>query len=358
MSSSTRVGIGIDVGGSKIAGGLVTADGDVLDRMSPVETPAADQQAMVRTLYTAIETLRHRHAEVDAVGVGVPGLVDWPDGRARWAPNNALLALPLRELVWQATGLPTVVDNDANMAAWGEARHAGRSHMAFLTVGTGIGAGLIINGELYRGQTGIAAEIGHMIVHPYGDDRCGCGNIGCLEAVASGTALGRYGQAAAISDPQGAIAQLAGHPAQVTGQLVYKAAVAGDETARRLFGRIGYWLGIGIANLVNLLEFELVVVGGGLTAAGDLLLDPARAAFQQALFARDHRSPAHISAASVGAEAGWIGAARLALDRWAADVQPLAIAGRARAAPPAVPPGSRYAAGGAALSDRAPRASQ
>jgi glucokinase len=322
MSARIRRAIGLDIGGTKIAGGVVTAAGDVVDRLPPVPTPATDQAAVVRALAEAIARLRERNAGVDAVGVGTAGLVDWPAGHIRWAPNNAFLRLPLRKLLTEATGLPTIVDNDANAAAWGEARHAAGADLAFLTVGTGVGAGLILNGALYRGRSGIAAEVGHMIVHPRGGDRCGCGNIGCLEAVASGTALARYGREVASAEPDGAIATVAGGPEGVTGRTVHAAALAGDATARALFDRVGYWLGVGIASLVNVFDLGLVVVGGGLTAAGDLLLDPARAAFQHYLFARDHRDLTRIVAARLGFEAGWIGAGRLALDQPAGDQPP------------------------------------
>jgi glucokinase len=240
-------------------------------------------------------------------------LVDWPAGSIRWAPNAAFLKLPLRTMIADATGLFTVVDNDANTAAWAEARELGR-HMALLTVGTGIGAGLILDGQLYRGPTGIAAEVGHMVVQPHGKDRCGCGNIGCLEAVASGTALARYGRRAARVEPHGLIARLAGRPADVTGETVHQAALAGDPTARSLFQRVGEWLGFGIATLVNVFDLELVVLGGGMIVADDLLLEPARRAFRRSVFARDHRADTPIVAARLGPDAGWVGAGQLAFD--------------------------------------------
>lgn len=313
--------VGLDVGGTKIAGGLVTAAGEVLHRLSPIPTPD-DQSEIVRTLCRAVEQLRREYPQVAAVGVGAAGLVDWPSGQIRWGANNAFLRLPLRDLLAEASGLPTVVDNDANTAAWGEARHAALSDLAFLTVGTGVGGGLIVRDRLYRGQTGIAAEIGHLVVDPEGGQRCGCGNVGCLEAMASGTALGRYGRAAAMAEPDGPIATLAGGPERVTGHTVHEAALAGDPIARQLIGRVGRWLGVGIANLVNMFDFDLVVVGGGLSSVGDLLLDPAREAFEEYVFAPAHRSPTSIISAQLGPDAGWIGAARLALDDLEAGATP------------------------------------
>jgi glucokinase len=308
--------IGLDVGGTKIVGGVVAADGTVVERMPAVPTPPEDETATLTALLRVIDELRGRHPDVEAIGVGAAGLVEWPRGYIRWAPNNVYRALPLRELLHEATGLPVVVDNDANAAAWAEARlGAGASYMAFLTIGTGLGGGLILDGQLYRGTTGIGAEVGHIVVDPDGPYECGCGNVGCLEAVASGTALGRYGREAAAVDPGGLLAELAGGAANVTGETVFMAARAGDETARLLFARLGRWLGIGIASLVNLFDFELIVIGGGVAAGGDLLLTPARASFEQFVFARDHRQPPSIVSARLGPEAGWVGSAILALDQ-------------------------------------------
>jgi glucokinase len=153
-----------------------------------------------------------------------------------------------------------------------------------------------------------------MIVDPGGPYVCGCGNVGCLEAVASGTALGRYGQEVASADPAGLLAQLANGAVNVTGKTVFTAAQTGDETARSLFERLGHWLGIGIASLVNLFDFELIVIGGGVADAGDLLLSAARASFEQFVFAGTHRRLPPVVPARLGSEAGWIGSAILALD--------------------------------------------
>ena len=242
-----------------------------------------------------VQQLRQRYPEVQAVGAGAAGLVDWPDGHVRWAPNNSYRDLPLRAILSAETGLPAVVDNDANAAAWAEAclgAGAGRRDLLVLTVGTGIGAGLILGGRLYRGATGIGGEAGHVIVDP-GGPRCGCGSTGCLEALGSGGALSRAGQEAAWRDPDGTLARLAGGPGQVTGETVFQAARDDDAIALALFAKAGYWLGVGIASLASLLDIELVVIGGGLSAAGDLLLGPARSAFERFVFAR---GPSHAAA--------------------------------------------------------------
>ena len=316
-SSPVRHAIGLDIGGTKIAGGVVADDGTVLDLIE-IPTPATDDAlGMLEVLRKVIGSLRDSHPAVEAVGAGAAGMVEWPGGHIRWAPNNAYRELPLRQLLAQETGLPAVVDNDANMAAWAEARHgaaAGYGHAVVLTVGTGIGAGVLLGGQLQRGHSGLGGEIGHITVTPDGS-LCGCGSTGCLEAMASGTALGRAGREAAAGDPDGILAALAGGPDKVTGQVVFDAAQRGDQTARELFGQIGYWLGVGIASVVNLLDVELIVIGGGLVNAGELLLGPTRESFGRFLFGRTRRPFPAIVPARFGSDAGVVGAAALALDQ-------------------------------------------
>ena len=314
MATGTRpkISIGLDVGGTKIAAGVVSG-GTVLERLEQ-PTPVGGSSA-VETMFEMIGSLRQRHDNVEAVGVGAAGMVEWPDGHIKWAPNNAYHDLPLRKRLEEVTGLPAVVDNDANAAAWAEARYgagAGRRNVLVVTVGTGIGGGFILDGRLYRGSTGLGGEFGHITVAPDGPV-CGCGNRGCLEAVASGTALGREGRAAAEASSTGAIATLAGDPARVTGEVVFAAAKAGDPAAIGLFDKLGGWLGIGLGSLVTLLDPEVVVIGGGMIAVGELLLTPARRALPAHTFAHDRRLLPPVVAASLGPAAGLIGAADLAL---------------------------------------------
>jgi glucokinase len=314
MATGTRpkISIGLDVGGTKIAAGVVSG-GTILERLEQ-PTPVGGSSA-VETMFEMIGSLRQRHDNVEAVGVGAAGMVEWPDGHIKWAPNNAYHDLPLRKRLEEVTGLPAVVDNDANAAAWAEARYgagAGRRNVLVVTVGTGIGGGFILDGRLYRGSTGLGGEFGHITVAPDGPV-CGCGNRGCLESVASGTALGREGRAAAEASPTGAIATLAGDPARVTGEVVFAAAKAGDPAAIGLFDKLGGWLGIGLGSLVTLLDPEVVVIGGGMIAVGELLLTPTRRALPAHTFAHDRRLLPPVVAASLGPAAGLIGAADLAL---------------------------------------------
>jgi glucokinase len=308
-----RRAIGLDIGGTKIAGAVVEEDGTVLaERVEPTpdESDAASVEAVLLDL---VESLRLRH-EVLAIGVGAAGIVEWPIGRLLWAPNIAYRDWPIRERLEKATNLPVVVDNDANVAALAEAR-LGEPYrnMVLVTVGTGIGGGLVLDGGIYRGPTGMGAELGHIILNPDGP-RCGCGNRGCFEAYASGTALNRMAREAAAEHPEGLIARLGAADGEVTGHTVLHAVERGDATAADLFARLGRWLGVGIAALANIFEIDAVVVGGGLVDTGDLLLGPARAAAREYAYAPTARGLPPVVPATFGSAAGKIGAALLALD--------------------------------------------
>jgi len=313
-----RFAIGLDVGGTKIAGGVVDAAGSLHAELTEPTPEPSDGEAVTAVLVELVERLREREPAVEAVGLGAAGIVDWPSGRVVWAPNNAYRDWPVRNLLQQATGLPVTVDNDANVATLAEARLGrGRYHdMALVTVGTGIGGGLLLGDALYRGRTGRGAEIGHIVVDPAGPP-CACGNRGCLEAHASGTALGRMGRDAAAGEPDGLIARLGAAHGGVSGPTVTAAALQGDPTARRLFDRLGSWLGVGIASLTTIFELDVVVVGGGLVETGELLLAPARAAAREFAYAPSERGVVPVVAATRGGEAGLVGAALLALDHHA-----------------------------------------
>jgi len=307
-----RTAVGLDVGGTKAAGLLVAEGGEILAR-EVAETPAEDVDATMATLFEVIETLR-KESDPVAVGIGGAGMVDFEAGVMRFAPNLAWRELPIRDMVSEHTGLPCILDNDANAACWGEYRFgAGRGYryVLLLTVGTGIGGGIVADGALYRGVHGFAAEVGHVVVEPDGP-LCGCGNRGCFEQVASGRALDRLGREAASQHPDGLIARLAGTD-DVVGRHVTEAAERGDEMARQIIEEVGIRLGVGIAGFVNVLDPEVVVVGGGVADIGGPLLDPARAAYRDTVLAPDHRPDVPIVPAALGNDAGAIGAAALAL---------------------------------------------
>ena len=310
-----RRAIGLDIGGTKIAGGVVDESGEVLTELVERTPEESDAAAVAPVLLDLVARLRAEHDGVAAIGVGAAGLVEWPAGRMIWAPNNAYQDWPVREQLEAATGLPVIVDNDANVAALAEARlgESRNRDLVLITVGTGIGGGLVLGGHIYRGPTGRGAELGHIILNPDGPE-CGCGNHGCFEAYASGSALTRMGREAAGDDPEGLIARLGAEQGEVTGQTVTAAALQGDAVARGLFERLGRWLGVGIASLANIFELEVVAVGGGLVETGDLLLEPARRAAKEFAYAPTARTTAPIVPATFGSDAGMVGAALLALE--------------------------------------------
>lgn len=310
-----RRAIGLDIGGTKIAGGVVDESGTVLAELVEPTPEKSDADAVAPVLLDLVTRLRAGHGDVDAVGVGAAGIVEWPAGRIVWAPNNAYQDWPVREQLEAATGLPVVVDNDANVAALAEARLGERRtrDLVLITVGTGIGGGLVLGGRIYRGPTGNGGELGHIVLNPDGPE-CGCGNHGCFESYASGTALTRMGREAAADDPGGLIARLGAEQGEVTGQTVTAAAARGDAVARGLFDRLGRWLGVGVASLANVFELEVVAVGGGLVETGDLLLEPARRAAREFAYAPTARRVPPIVPATCGSDAGMVGAALLALE--------------------------------------------
>ena len=306
--------IGIDAGGTKIAGVRVDSTGSIQAR-SVAPTPLGGAAEVLASMEGVVGELTADG--VEALGVGVAGMVEWSAGIMRYGPNLPFRDLPLRDHLARTTGLRCLVDNDANAAAWGEFRAGagrGSSHMLLVTVGTGIGGGIITDGRLFRGAFGYAGEIGHFIVEP-GGPRCGCGNQGCWEQVASGRAIDRLGREAAQANPESALAQMAGaDPTAATGEVVTAAARAGDPLATRVLATVGTRLGEGIAGLVNILDPEVVVIGGGAIEAGELLLAPARDAFLRSVEGPDYRPPVGLVAAEMGNDAGAIGAALMAIE--------------------------------------------
>ena len=311
-----RHAIGLDIGGTKVAGAVVAEDGTVVDELTEPTPQTSDAPTMSRLLLGMVESLRGRNPEVLAVGVGAAGTVAWPSGRILWAPNNAYRDWAVRAEIEEATGLPAVVDNDANVAGLAEARLGDTLYqeMVLVTVGTGVGSGIVLGGHIYRGPRGLGAELGHIIVDPNGPV-CGCGNRGCLESLASGTALTRTGREAAAAEPDGLIARLAREKnAEVSGQIVTEAALQGDPTARRLFQTLARWLGIGIASVTTIFELDAVVIGGGVVDTGELLLAPLREAAAEFAYANTVRPLVPVLPGTFGSAAGKIGAALLALD--------------------------------------------
>jgi glucokinase len=304
--------IGVDVGGTKIAAGVVSPEGDILNE---VRYPSAGpRERLLSTIARAINEVRDGF-EVGGICLAVPGTVSTAENKIIDAPNlHAIEGVPLKDELEERTGLSTTVENDANAAAWGEFRFGAGSeatHLVFITLGTGVGGGVVSHGVLLRGAQGAGGELGHITIQATGP-RCGCGNHGCLEALASGTAIARRAREVASENPDSALGRLAVERT-VLGEDVAELAREGDEAARSVLEETGRWLGIGLAGYVNVFNPEVIAVGGGAARAGDLILEPARKEVRLRAM-----SPGcdlvEIKPATLGARSGVLGAAALARD--------------------------------------------
>jgi glucokinase len=310
--------IGVDIGGTKIAAGVVDRQGTLVADTRR-DTPAEDPS---KTLDAIVDAVRELTGEYDCVGVGLgaAGFVDEKRTTVMFAPNLAWRDEHLQTSLERVLDLSVVVENDANAAAWAEARFGaarGESHVVVLTVGTGIGGGIVLDGELVRGRYGVAAEIGHLNVVPDGR-RCGCGLQGCWEQYGSGLALVQDAQEQAAASPAMAVELLKladGDAENITGEMVTEAAKNGDVAALWCFDELGKWLGRGIAQLAAILDPGVFVIAGGVSAAGELLLPRTESTFHRHLTGRGHRPTAEVRIAELGPEAGIVGAADLARHR-------------------------------------------
>lgn len=306
--------IGIDIGGTKVAAGVVDADGRILSEARR-STPGSDPRAVERVIVELVEELGAGH-RIWSVGIGAAGWMDLDGGTVLFSPHLAWRNEPLRENLQRLLRRPVLLTNDADAAAWAEWRFGagqGESRLVCITLGTGIGGAMVLDGRVERGRFGVAGEFGHQIIMP-GGHRCECGNRGCWEQYASGNALGREARILARANSpvaQELIAAVDGHAAAITGAIVTDLALAGDAASRELLDEVGDWLGLGLANLAAALDPGLFVIGGGLCSAGDLLVEPARKAFARNLTGRGFRPAAGIVLAALGPNAGLIGAADL-----------------------------------------------
>lgn len=309
--------IGVDVGGTKVAAGLVTHDGTIL-ATARRPTPAADADAVLALVADVVDELAQGADEpIVGVGVGVAGPVDAQRAHVYFAPNLHWAKVDARGILEKSTGLPVVIENDGNVAAWGEFRFgagAGSTDLVLVTVGTGIGGGIVLNGALFRGAHGAAGEIGHISSVPDGEV-CGCGRRGCWEQYASGNALVRQTRALAARRVEEAALLLAmgdGTPAGIEGVHITAAAMAGDPVAIDALRALGTALGIGLADLTAIVDPQIFVIGGGVCEAGDLLLDSAREALATRIIGGANRPVPAVVAATLGNHAGTVGAADLA----------------------------------------------
>jgi glucokinase len=305
--------IGVDLGGTKLLVGVLDEERRILWESREVSTGHGEQD-LVEMIAREVAEAHAARPQAVAAGLGVPATMDQRTGTAIAAVNLPIEDLPIRDLLAKRVGLPVFVDNDANLAMLAEHLHGaarGTRNALMITVGTGIGGGLVIGGDLYRGTTGAGAELGHVVLDLDGEPCQGsCPGEGHAETLASGTALGREGRAAAERAPESALGRLAAEGTQIDGKAVTAAAIAGDEAAKSVVGLIGHRIGLLLSSLANIFEPEVMVVGGGVIAAGDLLLEPAREVVRTRTL-RPMNGTA-VVAAELGPDAGMIGAAAMA----------------------------------------------
>jgi glucokinase len=324
-----RTIVGVDIGGTKIAAALLRGRLPAPGARSPadVETPrvidrftvltdTTSSEACLAGIISCLADLEHGSGSVEGIGVGVASMVEFAAGRVVDSVNLPLVDVPLRDTLRQRFGVPVVIDNDATVAAIGEhsfGAGVGTREMLMLTLGTGVGGGIICGGRPYRGFSGAAAELGHIMIDVDGPAcSAGCPNHGCLEAYVSGTALGAAAVAEARAKPGSALGRALSGGAAVDSHLLTKLALEGDADAIAVLGRAGAYLGAGITTLVNVFNPQLVVIGGGAAAAGELLLEPARRVVAERT-KHPVRDEVRIVPAVLGADAGVLGAAALAL---------------------------------------------
>jgi glucokinase len=305
--------IGVDVGGTKVAVGHVVGREVVASVEHP--TPLTNANDVIAAIEAGVAELTGREGAPLAIGVGVPSQIEFATGRVVASVNIPLAGVDLRHELTDRFGVPAVVDNDGNCAALAAAQFVPGGparHLVMLTLGTGVGGGVVIDGRIFRGATGLGAELGHVVIQADGPECPGnCPNRGCLEALASGTALGRDARGLAAERPDSRLGKTMAEEGTVSGRHVVTFAREGDPDSIELLERLGTWLGVGIASMINVFEPEHVVVGGGLCAAADLFLGVAeREAGSRVLPALTER--VQIGVSSAGPDAGMIGAALLA----------------------------------------------
>lgn len=305
--------IGIDIGGTKIAGALVDDAGQIV-RDARVATPAGNSEAIIDAVVGLVEELS-RGEEVIGVGVAAAGFIDADQANIVYAPNLSWRNEPAKSKLEARLSIPVIIENDANAAGWAEFRYGagrGSKHMTMLTIGTGVGGAVIVNSQMLRGGFGVAGELGHIRVVPNGR-LCGCGAYGCIEQYGSGTALLRAARELADSDePSGArLRELQAAAGTLSGEQVYQAILEHDPGAISILNELGAWLGQTIASLSAVLDPEVVVIGGGVSAAGELLLEPIRTAFLANMPAKGFRPELTLKVAEFVNDAGVVGAADL-----------------------------------------------
>ena len=317
MVASVGISVGVDIGGTKILAGIVNDQGEILAKVRK-KTPRSDASSILEVVAQVIaETISQVDEEIVGIGVGVAGPVDAGSTTVLYAPNLQWADVPVATLLEKSTGLPVLVENDGNAAAWGEARFGGGKgfdDVVAVTIGTGIGGGVVLGGELFRGSHGAAGEVGHMGAVANGR-LCGCGRKGCWEQYASGNAMVRDARAMAterLFDAQVLLSLGDGTPEGIQGEHVTHAAQLGDPVAIEVLDRLGEWLGRGLASLSAILDPQIFVIGGGASEASEFFLPSARASLADRIIGKQYRPIPEIRVAELGNKAGIVGEADLA----------------------------------------------
>ncbi|MDQ3915801.1 MAG: ROK family protein [Actinomycetota bacterium] len=313
MDANGSVVVGVDAGGTAVKAAGVTPGGDLTERVEHPTDPAAATKTILAVVEEVLDRAAREGRRVAAIGVGAAGFVDFDAGAVTFSPNVVYDDPQIATAVRERTGLPVFVDNDANAAVWAE-RAFGccprANDVVMLTLGTGIGSGIVAGGRLVRGSTGAGAELGHTVVDPSGAP-CPCGLRGCLEQLASGSAIARLAHVALGKDPDSAIPAFAEPGGTITGEAVAKAAREYDQTAREVLRKAGTALGIGLSNAVNVFDPELIVLGGSVVNAGEPYLGPARDQLNRMMQAQ-RRRPMRLDVTTLRGDGGILGAAALA----------------------------------------------
>lgn len=316
LQEGSRVAIGVDIGGTAVKAALVSESGVISHRTEKPTDPLAGTASIVSIVGEVTAFAGAANLEVVGVGVGAAGFVDFEAGSMTFAPNLVYEDPAIAAAVEKVAHVPVALDNDANAAAWGERAFGavpGANDLVLLTLGTGIGSGIVQNGRLVRGATGSGSEFGHTIIEVSGPP-CRCGLRGCIEQLASGQAIERMARAAVADDPDSSILDFAGSVEGITGLDVTKAAREMDETARKVLRRAGTYLGIGMSNLANLFDPEVIVLSGSVVGAGEPYLGPARDTLAE-MSASQKRRPMRVVLSMLDFDAGIVGAAQLAFDK-------------------------------------------
>ncbi|HUW45104.1 MAG TPA: ROK family protein [Dehalococcoidia bacterium] len=316
----TTLILGVDLGGTKILTAVINSQGKMLSRDHSI-TPAqkgheAVIQSILESAHRALEQANFEISELTAVGVGAPGLSNPETGILFTSPHlPGWRDVPLRDIMQERLGKKTFLTNDANAAALGEfyfGAARGVRNFIYITLSTGIGGGIVIDGKIYNGAIGTAGEVGHMTIDAEGPI-CNCGNRGCWETLASGTALAREARHRIKEGVRTSILEYAeGDVEKVTAQVIHSAAEQGDSLAKELIARTGYYVGVGLANLINIFNPELIVIGGGLSNIGDMLLEPAFKVAGERAYAEAFQA-VRFASAELGRNSGVLGAAAFAL---------------------------------------------